>query len=91
MNDWLEASGWAFPETLDMVMLVSRLVSAALFGAAIGWERQLHGRPSLLEMPKASESGNGAERDAREQARAIKASAEKREREQGRGRERAPR
>lgn len=37
-------------------------------------ERQLHGTPSLLGLPKSDET----EVDAREQARAIKASAERR-------------
>ncbi len=48
-------------------------------------ERQLHGTASLLEMPKESErTGRDAEKDAREQARAIKASAEKRGAQRGR-------
>jgi putative Mg2+ transporter-C (MgtC) family protein len=48
VNEWLEASGWALPQTLDVVMLASRSLSAAVFGAAIGWERQLHGREAGL-------------------------------------------
>ncbi len=46
-------------------------------------ERQLHGKATLMEMPKALHGG-GEEMDAREQARAIKASSEKRAAQRGR-------
>ena len=43
-----EATGWSLPETLEMVRMISRLVSAALLGALIGGEREWHGMEAGL-------------------------------------------
>lgn len=48
MDTWWEASGWATPDELKMVGTLSRLGSAALFGAIIGGEREWHGMEAGL-------------------------------------------
>ncbi len=48
METWWEATGWAVPESLEIVRMMSRLLSAALFGALIGGEREWQGMEAGL-------------------------------------------
>lgn len=48
METWWEATGWALPEQLELVRLVSRLASAAVLGSIVGVEREMHGMEAGL-------------------------------------------
>jgi putative Mg2+ transporter-C (MgtC) family protein len=48
METWIEASGWALPETLDTVRFCSRLLSAVVLGGIVGIEREFHGTEAGL-------------------------------------------
>jgi putative Mg2+ transporter-C (MgtC) family protein len=48
METWWEATGWAQPEGLELVRLVSRLASAAVLGSIVGFEREMHGMEAGL-------------------------------------------
>lgn len=48
MDTWWEATGWTAPQSLEMVRMISRLLSAAVLGALIGGEREWQGMEAGL-------------------------------------------
>ena len=48
METWWQATGWALPEGIELVRLVSRLASAAVLGSIVGIEREVHGMEAGL-------------------------------------------